>query len=158
MMSKSKIGYSEFKKFHEILKDQLTEICTAVVDGKSYSLLELSKKIDRLVYRYTGDESLIVDTDENNKKKILVIEEVIEQFHCSQANFKQILEEAKASNKIRRKNFLHLLPSITDGDISKVDVLVTIFGGIIVRHIIQVKPEAFKLMCNPPENLGDDLN
>lgn len=154
-MSKSKmtIGFSEFKKFHEILQDNIAEICTAIVDGKSYSPLELAKKIDRVIYRYTGDESLIVDNDENNKMKILVVEEVIEQFHESQANFAKILEDAKANKKMKRKNFLHLLPSITQDAISKVDVLITLFGGIIVRHINDVNPEAFKLMCNPPEEL-----
>lgn len=141
---KPKMNISEFKKFQKVMQEQLGEICERVVNDGEYSLLTISKKLDGIVYQYTGKEELICDTDENNKKKILFVKDLIDSFNENESQINVKVEDARKNNKVHKKFFIHLLPSLTDGDIHRKDVLLMMFSSVLINHIWKENPKAFE--------------
>lgn len=156
---KVKMNISEFKKFQELMNKQLGGICEAIVSDGSYSLLTIAKKLDGIVYRYTGNEKLVCDTDENYKKKIIFLEDMIDSFNESQFEINAQVEESNKVNKFHKKFFVDVLPSLADGSINRKDILLMLFSSVLINHIWKENPKAFEWsMENPPENYVEDFD
>lgn len=99
-----------------------------VLEGGEYSLRAIAREVDRIAYRYTGDESLIDGTDSDMAKKIDSVERMIEFFHAEKD---RVISDAS-------KQFETL--GIDEGD-----VLVCIFAQIILMSIVSKNPGFLKI-------------
>lgn len=157
------LTFDEFRTFSKIVKDKIGKDCEAITNGQNYNPLTIAKKIDTIVYQYTGNEKLICDT-EDDEKKICFVENVIENFHRDYAEFNSQIEEIKVKvnqgKKIKRSMFLHMLPMITQGDINSSDVLLACFTSLLITFIMNVDAKAFRemSMANPPEDSVEDFD
>lgn len=156
-----KLTFEEFKTFSKIVRDKIGKDCEAVVNGQDYDPLLIAKKIDTVVYQYTGNERLICDT-EDDYKKINFVENVIKNFNRDYEELNYQINEIKVKvnqgKKVKRSMFLHLLPTITQGDISSSDVLIACFTSFLMTFIMNVDAKAFSnmSMANPPEDSVED--
>ena len=116
-----------FKRFASDCQNNLAPVLKPVLEGLPYSPLDISKEIDKIAYRYTGEESLICDTVEDRKRKIIKVEDTIEFFHAKEDQIKELTEE-----KFRETG--------AETTINSEDVLVGIFAHMILRSIVSRDP------------------
>lgn len=117
-----------FRTFARDCKHNLTPVLKPVLEGGEYSLRAIAREVDRIAYRYTGDESLIDGTDSDMAKKIDSVERMIEFFHAEKD---RVISDAS-------KQFETL--GIDEGD-----VLVCIFAQIILMSIVSKNPGFLKI-------------
>lgn len=116
-----------FTTFARDCKRNLTPVLRPVLDGEPYSPLVIAREVDRIAYRYTGDESLIDDNDEQRKKKIEVVEHLIEFFHEQKDSVTE-----KATEVMRSEGL--------SDSVDHEDVLVCVFAQIILMSIVSKNP------------------
>lgn len=117
-----------FRTFARDCKNNLTPVLKPVLEGGEYSLRAIAREVDRIAYRYTGDESLIDGTDSDMVKKIDSVERMIEFFHAEKD---RVIADAS-------KQFETL-------GIDEEDVLVCIFAQIILMSIVSKNPGFLKV-------------
>jgi len=123
------ISFEKFNKFSEIVNQQLSVLMAPIINGEEYSAIEIANAIDRIIYRYSGNEDLINDTIEDKKKKVLFVEDKIDFFR---------------DNKELIMNSICILNSKINP--SYLDILVCVFGHVIFAQVHG------DLMKNPPED------
>lgn len=129
------LNIEEFKKFNNHVKSKLKRLLTPIIDGESYNALDIAKEIDKIIYKYTGNEDLIV-YDKDDKKKVLFVEEQIDFFYSN----KELIRKLVVSHNEKI-------------DLTEIDILVGLFSQIMFEHIADVEPKIFfKLMADPPED------
>lgn len=149
-----KMNISEFEKFQKVMRNHLGDICEQVVNGGDYSLLTIAKKLDGIVYQYTGNEQLVCDTDENNKKKILFVEDLINTFHKDESEISVKVKNVRKNKKTDNEFFTHLIPSLS-GKIHRKDILMMMFSSVLISHIWKENPKAFKWSLGDIEEDND---
>lgn len=117
-----------FRTFARDCKHNLTPVLKPVLEGGEYSLRAIAREVDRIAYRYTGDESLIDGTDSDMAKKIDSVERMIEFFHAEKD---RVISDAS-------KQFETM-------GIDEEDVLVCIFAQIILMSIVSKNPGFLKI-------------
>lgn len=127
-----------FSTFARDCKRNLTPVLKPVLDGGDYSLSAIAKEVDRIAYRYTGDESLIDGTESDRVKKIDSVARMIEFFHAEKD---RVISDAS-------KQFETL-------GIDEEDVLVCIFAQIILMSIVSKNPDFLKVE-ESNKSKGDD--
>lgn len=117
-----------FKAFASDCQNNLVPVLKPVLDGEPYSPLQIAREIDKIAYRYTGEESLICDTVEDRKKKIIRVEDMIEFFHAQEDKIKSLTEQ-----KFQQTGM--------DIEVNSEDILVGIFAHMILRSIVSKDPK-----------------
>jgi len=123
------ITFEVFNKFSRIVNNQLSVLMEPVINGEEYSSIKIANEIDRIIYKYSGNEDLINDTIEDKKKKVIFVEDRIEFFW--------------ENKEIIMKNVCMIDSNINPSDL---EILVCMFGHIIFTQVYG------DLMKNPPED------
>ena len=119
------------------MQEELGAPLAKVAAGEPYSPLELAKRVDRLIYRYTGCEDLICDTPETKKQKILAVEDMIEFFFKSE---EEIRETTNAMSEAM---------GVDADDLPGHEILLGVFGSKIFSTVLKKGC----LVPDPPEEL-----
>lgn len=72
------------------------------------------------------------------------VEDLIDSFNENESQINVKVEDARKNNKVHKKFFIHLLPSLTDGDIHRKDVLLMMFSSVLINHIWKENSKAFE--------------
>lgn len=129
----------EFHKFYSYVNERLASLLIPVINGEDYNALDVAKEIDRIVYKYTGNEDLIV-YNQDDKEKVIFVEDQVDFFY----NYKDKIKELVLANDKRI-------------NLSEIEILVGLFSHVIFMHIVWVDPELFfKSVTNPPKDFVDD--
>lgn len=129
----------EFNKFYSYVNERLASLLIPVINGENYNALDVAKEIDRIVYKYTGNEDLIV-YNQDDKEKVIFVEDQVDFFY----NYKDKIKELVLANDKRI-------------NLSEIEILVGLFSHVIFMHIVGVDPELFfKSVTNPPKDFVDD--
>lgn len=133
------LNNEEFHKFYSYVNGRLASLLIPIINGENYNALDIAKEIDRIIYKYTGNEDLIVH-NQNDKDKVIFIEDQVDFFY----NYKEKIQALVISNDKRI-------------NLSEIEILVGLFSHVIFMHIIGVDPELFfKSVTNPPKDFVDD--
>lgn len=133
------LNNQEFHKFYSYVNGRLASLLIPIINGENYNALDIAKEIDRIIYKYTGNEDLIVH-NQNDKDKVIFVEDQVDFFY----NYKEKIQALVISNDKRI-------------NLSEIEILVGLFSHVIFMHIIGVDPELFfKSVTNPPKDFVDD--
>lgn len=133
------LNNEEFHKFYSYVNGRLASLLIPIINGENYNALDIAKEIDRIIYKYTGNEDLIVH-NQNDKDKVIFVEDQVDFFY----NYKEKIQALVISNDKRI-------------NLSEIEILVGLFSHVIFMHIIGVDPELFfKSVTNPPKDFVDD--
>ena len=133
------LNNEEFHKFYSYVNVRLASLLIPVINGEDYNALHVAKEIDRIVYKYTGNEDLIV-YNQDDKEKVIFVENQVVFFYT----YKDKIKELVIANDKKI-------------NLSEIEILVGLFSHVIFMHIVGVDPELFfKSVTNPPKDFVDD--
>ena len=133
------LNNEEFHKFYSYVNVRLASLLIPVINGEDYNALDVAKEIDRIVYKYTGNEDLIV-YNQDDKEKVIFVENQVDFFYT----YKDKIKELVIANDKKI-------------NLSEIEILVGLFSHVIFMHIVGVDPELFfKSVTNPPKDFVDD--
>jgi hypothetical protein len=129
------LNTEEFKKFNDHVRSKLNSLLIPIINGEPYNALDIAKEVDRIVYKYTGNEDLIT-SDKDDKDKVLFVEEQVEFFYTHKEKIRQLVMAHDSSINL-----------------SEIEILSGLFSQIMFSQIVGRDPDLFfKSMADPPED------
>lgn len=129
------LNTNEFKNFNDHVRNRLTSLLMPIIEGEPYNALNVAKEIDRIVYKYTGNEELICDS-KKDQDKVIFVEEQIDFYYNNKDKIRQLVMSHDARINL-----------------TEIEILVGLFAQVMFSHIAGRDPDIFfKSMANPPED------